>query len=231
MKKLYVFLLFLCFSILVFIGCNNLDSKISIEESTTQKTISNNKVNEEIEKLKEEISRLNEELKRKEASIKCLMEQKDYYKQSIDFMLEKLSEDELKEIMEKEWWYTLSIIYNEGDDKKDVEISFPKNCRITLDKSDFDLVFSEHNKLYHIINATDKYKKIYEEVLIRNWSDNIKVKNYDKYSIAAGSGTVVDSIAYQFRNVPNGTKIEIELSEKLKQKLGLEDNILIISIK
>ncbi|SHH86774.1 hypothetical protein SAMN02745135_02474 [Caloranaerobacter azorensis DSM 13643] len=102
MKKLYVFLLFLCFSILVFIGCNNLDSKISIEESTTQKTISNNKVNEEIEKLKEEISRLNEELKRKEVSIKCLMEQKDYYKQSIDFMLEKLSEDELKEIMEKD---------------------------------------------------------------------------------------------------------------------------------
>ncbi|KGG79898.1 hypothetical protein Y919_09190 [Caloranaerobacter azorensis H53214] len=58
MKKLYVFVLFLCFSILVFIGCNNSDSKIFIEESTTQKNISNNKVNEEIEKLKEEISRL-----------------------------------------------------------------------------------------------------------------------------------------------------------------------------
>jgi hypothetical protein len=223
-------MLILLFNIVLFTGCDNLNSKVVTEESTIQ-TTTDNKTNEEVDKLKKEISILEENLRKKQVSIERLEEERDYYVKSIDFMLEKLSEDEIKEIIEKEWWYTLSIVYSENDDKKYKRLSVPKNGIITLNNSDFNVVFSEHNELYHVVKAKDKYKKLLEEVLIGNWSDNIKVKNYDDYFEAAGSGTVVDSMSYQFKNVPKGTEIKIEISEKLRKRLELESNILSISIK
>jgi len=38
-------------------------------------------------------------------------------------------------------------------------------------------------------------------------------------------------MSYQFKNVPKGTEIKIEISEKLRKRLELESNILSISIK
>ncbi|TYP50347.1 hypothetical protein [Thermosediminibacter litoriperuensis] len=144
--------------------------------------------------------------------------------------MEKLSEDELKEIVQKEWWYTLSIEYSEKD-KNDVSITFPKNGRIMLDKSDFTLVLCEHTVSFPIVDNAKKYKKICDQVQLPNLTDQIKIKNYDNYEIAAGSGTVVDSIAYEFSNVPKGTEIKVEISDKLRQKLGMESKVLVILIK
>ncbi|HEY8362459.1 MAG TPA: hypothetical protein VIK77_06190 [Tissierellaceae bacterium] len=185
-------------------------------------------VGEEIKKLENKISELEEELRSKELDIKYLKEERDYYRKFIDSVLEKMTEAELREIVQKEWWYTLSI-YSKED--KNVRIDFPENGRVVLDKSNFEVVLSEHNAPFPIVDDAIKYKKIYDQVRLRNKTDHIKIMNYDNYEIAVGSGTVVDSVAYIFSNVPRGTDIKIEISDKLQQKLGMESSVLVISVK
>ncbi|MCG0276098.1 MAG: hypothetical protein L5655_08060, partial [Thermosediminibacteraceae bacterium] len=143
-------------------------------------------VGEEIKKLENKILELEEELHSKELDIKYLKEERDYYRKFIDSVLEKMTEAELREIVKKEWWYTLSIRYSE-EDKNYVSINFPENGRVVLDKSNFEVVLSEHNAPFPIVDDAIKYKKIYDQVRLRNKTDHIKIMNYDNYEIAAGS--------------------------------------------
>ncbi|HEY8420373.1 MAG TPA: hypothetical protein VIL05_01355, partial [Thermoclostridium sp.] len=69
------------------------------------------------------------------------------------------------------------------------------------------------------------------QVLLRPLPEQIKIKNFDNYEMTGASGTVVDSTIYIFKGVPEGTEIEIEISEELRRKLGMDGKILLIKVE
>lgn len=228
LKKYIVYLLIFLFGILILSGFN----KLVLNKNELMDNETMNNTEEEIKQLENEILRLKEDISLKELDISRLKQERNYYREFIDNVLERLDENELKEILQKEWWYTLSIRYREENKENAVDFHFPQNGKVTLDKSDFDIILSEHTVPFSIIEDSMKYKNIFEQVLLkRPLSEHIKIKNYDNYEIEGATGTVVDSVLYKFSNVPKGTEIKVEISDELRQRLGINSKILLITIK
>lgn len=227
MKKYILYLTIVLSGLLILAGLSKF--KVDIAESTSGDTVNN--AEEKIKQLEYEIAKLREELASKELDIGYLKEERDYYRKFIDEMLEKLTEKEIIDILEREWWYTLKVKH-QGEKGEYVYVEFPKDGKITINKTDFDLVLSEHTVPFSILEGNyKKYGYLLDQVLLRPLPEQIKIKNYDNYEMTGASGTVVDSTIYIFKGVPEGTEIEIEISEELRRKLGMDGKILLIKVE
>lgn len=120
--------------------------------------------------------------------------------------------------LENEWSYKYSI---EVDGKlitdKDLEVN----------KRDFKIVFTENlNEEFANTNSLDE-----EESLKGDRQDHVKIIGIEPTNITWTDGTIVTALIYEFENVPKNTNFELELTDELKEKIGLRDSIINIHVK
>lgn len=245
MKKFIYIIIIVSIISIILTGCNNKTevSQVNVENKSIEeieklkneilslKTETNEKEHK-IKKLEEDIQNLKEESNQKNSDmdLKYIIEERDYYRLYIDKYLQKLSNEELLNIAKTEWTYSLYIKLGTMENKSKVIIEIPKDGIIEVKESSFLLTISEHQSAFPILN---NYIEIYNKGSIENYSNHLKIldnKNYISEGYSA-SGTIVDSLTYEFLNVPKGSKIKLEISEELKERLNLNTNIIMISVK
>jgi hypothetical protein len=230
MKKFLISILIIIIVLMLLPGCSTSESTIKDEEngkiSKMEKEISSK--TKEIEKLKKEISNLQEELHSKDVNINYLTEEIDYYRSVIDSLIEDATEEKLLEIAKSEVLYALKVRYGTRDNRSDETIVVPKNGRLTLEKGDFFLILSEYLTPYNIIRHDNE---IHKQVRISDYIKHIEVTNFENHEVLHSSGTVVDAIHFGFENVQSGTEIEFKITDRLRDRLGLETNKIILKVK
>lgn len=190
--------------------CLNDQKKIQIypeqidKISTSSNEIKIKELEEKISSLEIELNFLRGKVDEQEKYIKMLM-QKSY------------SSKELLEIAKNEWKYRLTI------NGKDV----PKNEVVEVNTSNLEIVLSETQSAYPMLPI-----EIYNKGALKNYQEHIKIMapKSIKYDINAASGTIVDSIQYQFKNLKKGTKVQIKITDELKQRLNLKSNMIVINV-
>lgn len=148
---------------------------------------------------------------------------KDYEEnfKSLEKFIEKtlsyLTEEEIKELAKNE------VKYNTLIDDKEIKDNF-----ITVGKKDFKLVFNEKILGGAIINTKINNLGLLEG---NRYEEHMKIIGTDKYETNYGSGTIVNAVEYDFKDIASDTEFHLELSKELQERLGLENNIIRVSVK
>lgn len=241
-KYISYILLFSLVISLALAGCSNDSNKISMETGNNNNEIDEkdeeierlkniiNSKEEEISKLKSELQFLKERISSKDSQLQRLGEETDYYRKFIDSILTKMTEDELIEIAERELWYTLGVFVGTKEQSKGDYIDIPKNGKVEVNDSNFMITLAERQTMDKIISP-QCYPDVYKKVRIHNFNEHLKINNYSNYEIQPASGVIVDAYSYFFEDVPEGTIIDIEITEELKKRLGLETKLIKLSVK
>jgi hypothetical protein len=129
-------------------------------------------------------------------------------------MVKKLSTEEMKEFGKLAWQYKLTV-NNEP---------IPKNGIVELKDSDFEFVLGT-KQLSSLVLPPDIHNagilsKPYEEHIT-----NIKPKPNE---VGTRDGTVVADLYHTFTNISKGTKINITITEELKERAGLDTTTITI---
>lgn len=110
--------------------------------------------------------------------------------------------------------YNIEVDGNLIVDDKDIEIN----------KSDFEIILLE--------NINSSLKELNEEESLgAEYLNHLKIIDIEPADIARTDGTIVTAFIYKFEDVAHGTNFKLELSDELKEKIGIKDNIINISIK
>lgn len=183
--------------------------------------------------LKKEIKSLKNQLSQKDKAIQELTEKSkefelfknhtweelDYYLQFIDKSTRYLSEEELLSLAKEEWTYALKVDEN----------PISKNASITLNKSSFKIIISEEQVPFPAL-PTELHEK--GRLPGKRFVEQIKFLNYKPSGVIDELvATTKPSVQFDFRCVPKGTIIKIEVTKELQKRLGLEKNIISIAVK
>lgn len=182
--------------------------------------------NKEIELLKKQlvqddktIQELTDKSKEFELFKNYTWEELDYYLQFIDKATKYLSEAELLSLARDEWKYTLEIDGN----------PISKNALVELDKSNFKIVISEEQVPFPAL-SNELHKK--GKLPGKRFVEQLKFINYKPLEVSDELvATTKLSTQYDFRGVPKGTTIKIEVTKELQERLGLAKNIVSIAVK
>ncbi|QQK08843.1 hypothetical protein [Miniphocaeibacter halophilus] len=148
---------------------------------------------------------------------------KDYEEnfKSLEGFIEKtlgyLTEEEIKELAKDEVKYNILI------DDKEIKDNF-----ITVSRKDFKLVFSEKMTGGAIINTKINNLGLLEG---NRYEEHMKIVGTDNYKTNYGSGTIVNAVEYDFKDIASETEFQLELTKELQERLGLENNIIKVSVK
>jgi len=205
-------------------GCLNNTKTVKTGPNTIleQKTEDKAKIIAELQDtLKEKdkiIEDLKEQLNNSGITAASFKEEMQEYKKNVSSMLTKLGEHELKKLAKNEWIYTISI-----DDNP-----IPQNGVINLSKSQFNLYLSERQTSYPILPPEiHNLGKISGKRIM----EHLTISGYKPTNILDGlAGTFVESTAYEFKDVPKNIIINFELSKELQNRIGLETNIVKITV-
>lgn len=120
--------------------------------------------------------------------------------------------------LEDEWSYKYSI---------EIDGNLITDKEVEVNKSDFQIIFAENlNEEFANTNSLDE-----KESLSGDRQDHLEIKGIEPTNITWTDGTIVTALIYEFENVPNNTNFKLEITEELKEKLGLKDSIINIHVK
>ncbi|MCR1898482.1 hypothetical protein NSA47_05690 [Irregularibacter muris] len=213
MKRIVVFLFLVCtmlFITLSLVGCTNQAKKHedNLEVENLQK---------QIKRYEHKIEKLEEKNHEYEITVKNFEEERDTYQKFIDKAIKYLDKDEFIELAKSEWHYSLEI------DEQPV----PSDGKIVIDKKDFEILYSERLSI-----SAGLPKEIYTQGDISGeYFEHLKILDIKPKDIRRLDGTVVTAFVYEFENLPGNTDLKLEVSDELKERLGLQTNIINIHIK
>nr|WP_300005032.1 hypothetical protein [Tissierella sp.] len=120
-------------------------------------------------------------------------------------------------VIESDDWsykYNIEVDGNPILDGKDLEIN----------NKDFEIIFSE--------NINTSLKELSEKESLGNeYLNHLKIIGIEPTDIARTDGTIVTAFVYKFENIANGTNFKLEISDELKERLGINNNTINIYIK
>jgi PBP1b-binding outer membrane lipoprotein LpoB len=194
-------------------GCTNASNKDVDHKTNNDRVVSQNQPS-----TNEENDDLVEKLKRSVIDQKQLEEERDYYKAAISKLTSKLSEAEMLSLAKEQWKYKLKI------DGQLIE----NQTEIIINKNSFMVSLSQEQAPYEIVPAEIFNKgKISGET----YREHIKFINVQPNLISGTDGTVITSQTFSFENIPKDTNIKLEITQELKNRLGLNTNIINIRIR
>lgn len=229
MYYMYKRLILLSLTFCIFLtGCTSQKDKtaaITSQSTSTSKNSNEDLVNK-IESLQNQlveknktIQELTDKSKEFEVFKSNTWEELDYYLQFIDKTTKYLNEDELLSLAKGEWKYTI----------KADEIPVPSSGLLTIDKSNFKIVISEEEAPYPALSKALHTKG---KLSGKPFTEQIKFLNYKPSKVIDMPALSTNlSTQYDFRGIPKGTTINIEFTKELQERLNLEKNIIIISVK
>ncbi|WP_257529966.1 hypothetical protein [Irregularibacter muris] len=194
----------------IIIGCTN---KTSIDEGNSQ--VEN--LQKQIKRYEHKIEKLEVKNHEYEITVKNFEEERDTYQKFIDKAIKYLDKDEFLELAKSEWHYSLEI------DEQPV----PSDGKIVIDKKDFEILYSAEQAM-----SPGLPKEIYTQGSISGeYFDHLKILDIKPKDIRLLDGTVVSAFVYEFENLSGNTDLKLEVSDELKERLGLQTNIINIHIK
>lgn len=163
-----------------------------------------------------EIAQLQDQISSYENEISQLKEENDNYKEYLDSSIMFLDENEIKELAKNCWSYEISI-----DDT-----TINSNEVYKTDKSNFEITFSEKMNTLSAIQ-----QEIFDNGAISgNFYDHLTFEDIQPAKTYISDGTVVQGMHYEFENVPKGNVIKIQITDELKERLNLEENVISIEV-
>lgn len=195
--------------ILIFtlLGCTSNSEQVGTDSNIQQ---------EELSILQEEIKELQHQIKVQSEETTTIQDELDAYKSFVsNDLVNNLDSQQLESLAESQWEYQLFIDGKEINEVNDIQIS----------KSEFEIKLVETQALYAILpievhNKGQISSHIKEQIRI----------SPSNYELIAPAGTNIDSIIYKFENVSKDT-IEIQITDKLKNRLGLDKNSINIEVQ
>jgi len=218
-RKINVLLVFVLFLIT---GCTTQASSGEDSSEDTEKSqIQIQKYETEIEKLQNELKKYEQnikDLKDELAAVETLKrEELDDYKNLVTKAIEFLNDDELQELAKSLWHYEIKI---NGD-------PVPSIGEIELDQTNFEIIFSQKNSMIDILPD-----KIYNQgALSGEYYDHLEIEGIEPKDIKRMDGTTVTAFVYEFENLTSNMSFQINISNELKERLGLQNNTIIVRIK
>ncbi|MDD3569914.1 MAG: hypothetical protein PHY44_02290 [Lachnospiraceae bacterium] len=163
-----------------------------------------------------EMAQLQEQITSDENEISQLKEENENYKKYVGSSIKFLDENEIKELAKSCWSYEISI-----DDT-----TINSNDVYKTDKSNFEITFSE--KMNPIPSME---QELFDSGAISgNFYDHLTFKVIQPTKTYIADGTVVQGMHYEFENVPKGSVIKIQVTDELKERLNLEENVVSIEV-
>lgn len=201
----------ICFYVIVMLlaltGCTTPDARDEAKLETKKLESQINKHEQEIQELKEE----------HELSIQYLKEEKDAYLKLIGEITKYLDEAQLLELAKSEWRYNIEV------NGKPI----PPNGEIEIDRNDFEVVFSEEQSTFPSLPS-----EIHRQGAISGeYGEHLLIKDVEPKDIRRIDGTVITAFVYVFENLTSNTSLKLEISDELKERIGLKTNIINIKIK
>jgi hypothetical protein len=211
-----IFMYLLIISTLMFSGCGNVSRNLNKDKVEVKTLImANEGANNDNKTV---VNELTEKIENNKVTIKSLEEERDYYKNLIKKLTDRLSEKELVTLAKEEWKYKLKV------DGKPIE----NISDVSINKSNFEIILSESQPAYPILSEEISNKgKISGE----SYREHIKFTDVKPAEIGGTDGTVNTAAIFKFVDVPNNTTVKIELSKELQSRLGLDSNIIRITVK
>lgn len=212
-KRLLLTLLILLLLILTITGCK---SQTSVGQEQENK-------NEEIEELQNKIKRYEENIKDLEEknkdyqlSLKHSGEIRDEYENFIDRAIEYLDKDSLLKLARSEWVYQIEVDDNPIDNDGNIEVN----------KASFKIIYStKMSSLASIHGGIFSKGEISGEDF-----DHLKIVGIEPSNIDRTDGTVVGAFIYEFEDIPKNTSFKLEISDELRERLGLKSNTINIQV-
>lgn len=101
------------------------------------------------------------------------------------------------------------------------------NGDIEVYNRDFKIIFAEHlnEELSSTRSLDDK------ESLSGDRQDHLKIVGIEPTNITWTDGTIVTALVYEFENVPGNTNFKLELTDELKEIIGLNNTIINVYVK
>ncbi|MEA5085574.1 MAG: hypothetical protein VB018_15750 [Lachnospiraceae bacterium] len=163
-----------------------------------------------------EIAQLQDQIASNENEISQLKEENENYKKFVNSSIEFLDEGELAKLAKNCWSYEISI-----DDT-----TINSNEAYKTDKSNFEIVLSE---------KFDSLPSIEQEIfdtgeISGNFYDHLTFFDIQPSKTYISDGTVVQGMHYKFENVPKSNVIKIQITDELKERLDLEENVISIEV-
>ena len=163
-----------------------------------------------------EIAQLQEQIASNENEISQLKEENENYKKYADSSIKFLDENEIKELAKNCWSYEVSI-----DDT-----TINSNDVYKTEKSNFEITFSEK---MNPIPSTEQ--DLFDSGAISgNFYDHLTFEDIQPTKTYITDGPVVQGMHYEFKNVPKGSVIKIQVTDELKERLNLEENVVNIEV-
>lgn len=202
---------------LMLVSCGSNGSKSTLSGESSSK----------ITELEEKVRQLENELSNKDISLNYLMDEKDYYRAFIDKMLSKMNERELIDIAKSEWSYSLRIQTGKLDNFK-AATNIPGDGIVKLDDDSFGLVLTERQPAFPVLK--DNMETYSKGAVSGKYTTHLQILDYTDYQEYPAAGTVVEAMMYYFEAVPEGTVIRVKVTDELKERLGLDSNIISIAV-
>jgi len=224
-KKLCILLLLmlLCLS-----GCGGANSFGDQGKELTEAAQMEILTLEKLETMDKKIASLEEKLHDTEVRIGFLEEEIRCYRNFTDFFLDKIDQEDLEKYARTLWQYSLSI----GAEPFDNWEPFPLQGKAKVDNSNFKILLREEQPPYPIL-PVDIFNsgRIGEIGEYGHFFEHLEITTSSLYELQRAASTVVDSVIYEFKDVPKGTEIEITVTPELQERLGLETANLRVKIK
>ncbi|MGE4213940.1 MAG: hypothetical protein AB7E42_04080 [Anaerotignaceae bacterium] len=163
-----------------------------------------------------EIAQLQEQISSYENDIAQLKEEKENYKKFIDSSIKYLDENELSALAKNCWRYEISVV--------DAPMNFKDAYKI--EKSNFKITYSER-----VNNLSTSEEGLFDNGNISgNFYDHLAFIDIQPTKTYITDGTVVQGMNYEFENVTKGSVIKMEVTDELKERLELEENVITIEV-
>lgn len=223
MKKKIVVLILLVLLPIFFIGCSddsNNEDATNVEVEELEKRI--DELEDEKEEYEEKINILSEEV---EIADEQQGMEDEYHREVIErhskaifYAIENLNEKKREELVKKLWGYELSIDDEKIDDTK-----------VTTGKKEFWVRLSENSP---VIDGNQNINEIINTGKISgNYNEYIKSMDPKPDEETMTDGTVVIAFHYIYQDLKSGDSIKIEISDELKERLGLDSNTVEINVE
>lgn len=168
-----------------------------------------------------EVEELREQVKFLEEKIKSIEEENDeletrywnLYKNQdslIEFSKEavnQLNSDEKEKLAKEQFTYEIEI--------NGVHVT---ENEIKINEQEFNIVLSEEQTVPSMLIHG------FDGDISGNYREHMKIVGVEPKSITSLDGTVVTAIVYEFKDIPDGAEFTIELTDELRDRIGLSSN-------
>lgn len=169
---------------------------------------------EQVKSLEEQIKYLEEENDSLETRYWNLYRDQDLLIEFSKEAVNQLNSDKRDKLAKEQFTYEIKI--------NGVHVA-EKETQIS--EQEFNIILSEEqtvsSTLIHGLNGD----------ISGNYRDHMKIVGIEPQNITFPDGTVVTAVVYEFKDIPDGTEFQIELTDDLRDRIGLSSNTIRVTTR